>query len=79
LSAPAKPRYSEAELLDYRLARACGAHRNFATSPVSRRSNRDTTLVPAVEVSCTLAERTGMAVIPFNPLAGGLLSGKYAL
>ena len=24
-----------------------------------------------------LAAETGMAVIPFNPLAGGLLSGKY--
>ena len=52
---------------------APSAGQKHSDSPAWRPSNPATTCCSAK----SLAEQEGIAVIPFNPLAGGLLTGKY--
>jgi aryl-alcohol dehydrogenase-like predicted oxidoreductase len=74
-----KARYiGVSNFLAYRLARAIGrAEFLHLTRPTSVQ-NRYSLLFRQIEQEVfPLAREEGIAVIPFNPLAGGLLSGKY--
>jgi aryl-alcohol dehydrogenase-like predicted oxidoreductase len=64
--------------LAYRLARAVGRAETLHLTRVASVQPRYNLLFRQIERELLpLAAETGTAVIPFNPLAGGLLSGKY--
>src|SRR6201996_1285700 len=64
--------------LAYRLARALGRQDTLRLTRFVSAQPRYNLLFRAVERELfPLAEEEGLAVIPFNPFAGGLLSGKY--
>ena len=64
--------------LAYRLARAAGRTETLHLTRIASVQPRYNLLFRQIERELLpLAAETGMAVIPFNPLAGGLLSGKY--
>jgi aryl-alcohol dehydrogenase-like predicted oxidoreductase len=64
--------------LAYRLARALGRQDALKLTRFVSAQPRYNLLFRAVERELfPLAEEDGLAVIPFNPLAGGLLSGRY--
>ena len=74
-----KARYiGVSNFLAYRLARAVGRTETLHLTRIASVQPRYNLLFRQVERELLpLAAETGMAVIPFNPLAGGLLSGKY--
>lgn len=62
----------------YRLARAIGRAEFLRLTRLASVQNRYSLLFRQIEQELLpLAREEGIAVIPFNPLAGGLLSGKY--
>jgi aryl-alcohol dehydrogenase-like predicted oxidoreductase len=64
--------------LAYRLARAIGRQDTLRLTRFVSVQPRYTLLFREIERELLpLAREEGLAVIPFNPLAGGLLSGKY--
>jgi aryl-alcohol dehydrogenase-like predicted oxidoreductase len=64
--------------LAYRLARVLGRQDTLKLARFVSAQPRYNLLFRAVERELfPLAEEDGLAVIPFNPLAGGLLSGRY--
>lgn len=64
--------------LAYRLAKALGRQANLNLAPFVSAQPRYNLLFREVERELfPLAREDGLAVIPFNPLAGGLLSGRY--
>ena len=64
--------------LAYRLARALGRQDALSLTPFVSAQPRYNLLFREVERELfPLAQEDGLAVIPFNPLAGGLLSGRY--
>ena len=74
-----KARYiGVSNFLAYRLARAAGRTETLHLTRIASVQPRYNLLFRQIERELLpLAAETGMAVIPFNPLAGGLLSGKY--
>src|SRR4029077_13859948 len=74
-----KARYiGVSNFLAYRLARATGRAESLRLTRVASVQNRYSLLFRQIEQEVLpLAREEGIAVIPFNPLAGGLLSGKY--
>jgi aryl-alcohol dehydrogenase-like predicted oxidoreductase len=74
-----KARYiGVSNFLAYRLARATGRAESLHLTRVASVQNRYSLLFRQMEQEVLpLAREEGIAVIPFNPLAGGLLSGKY--
>src|SRR6201996_15409 len=74
-----KARYvGVSNFLAYRLARALGRAEAKHLASVASVQNRYSLLFRQIEQELLpLAREEGIAVIPFNPLAGGLLSGKY--
>ena len=65
-------------ILAYRLAKALGRQDTLKLSRFVSAQPRYNLLFREVERELfPLAQEEGLAVIPFNPLAGGLLSGKY--
>jgi aryl-alcohol dehydrogenase-like predicted oxidoreductase len=74
-----KARYiGVSNFLAYRLARAVGRTETLHLTPIASVQPRYNLLFRQIERELLpLADETGMAVTPFNPLAGGLLSGKY--
>jgi aryl-alcohol dehydrogenase-like predicted oxidoreductase len=74
-----KARYIGASnILAYRLARAIGrAEALNITRYVSVQASYNLLFREIERELLPLAEAEGLAVIPFNPLAGGLLTGKY--
>jgi 1-deoxyxylulose-5-phosphate synthase len=74
-----KARYiGVSNFLAYRLARATGRAESLQLTRLSSVQNRYSLLFRQIEQELLpLAREEGIAVIPFNPLAGGLLSGKY--
>jgi aryl-alcohol dehydrogenase-like predicted oxidoreductase len=74
-----KARYiGVSNFLAYRLARAVGRTETLHLTRIASVQPRYNLLFRQVERELLpLAAETGMAVIPFNPLAGGLLSGRY--
>ena len=75
-----KARYiGVSNFLAYRLARATGRVEALHLTRVASVQNRYSLLFRQIEQELLpLAREEGIAVIPFNPLAGGLLSGKYS-
>jgi aryl-alcohol dehydrogenase-like predicted oxidoreductase len=66
--------------LAYRLAKALGRQDTLRLTRFVSAQPRYNLLFRGVERELfPLAQEEGLAVIPFNPLAGGLLSGKYNL
>src|ERR1700737_2438417 len=64
--------------LAYRLAKALGRQDTLKLTRFVSAQPRYNLLFREVELELfPLAQEEGLAVIPFNPLAGGLLSGKY--
>jgi aryl-alcohol dehydrogenase-like predicted oxidoreductase len=64
--------------LAYRLAKALGRQDMLKLAPFVSTQPRYNLLFREVERDLfPLAQEDGLAVIPFNPLAGGLLSGRY--
>jgi 1-deoxyxylulose-5-phosphate synthase len=76
-----KARYiGVSNFLAYRLARAVGRTEFLHLTHLSSVQNRYSLLFRRIEQDVLpLAREEGIAVIPFNPLAGGMLSGKYHL
>ena len=74
-----KARYiGVSNFLAYRLARAAGRAETLHLTRLASVQPRYNLLFRQIERELLpLAAETGIAVIPFNPLAGGLLSGKY--
>jgi aryl-alcohol dehydrogenase-like predicted oxidoreductase len=74
-----KARYIGASnILAYRLARAIGRSDTLTISRYVSVQPRYNLLFREIERELLpLAQEEGLAVIPFNPLAGGLLTGKY--
>lgn len=74
-----KARYvGVSNFLAYRLARAVGRTETLHLTRLASVQPRYNLLFRQIERELLpLAAESGMAVIPFNPLAGGLLSGKY--
>ncbi|MDT5237196.1 MAG: hypothetical protein QOF47_3183 [Mycobacterium sp.] len=74
-----KARYiGVSNFLAYRLARAVGRTETLHLTRIASVQPRYNLLFRQIERELLpLAAETGIAVIPFNPLAGGLLSGKY--
>jgi aryl-alcohol dehydrogenase-like predicted oxidoreductase len=74
-----KARYiGVSNFLAYRLARAVGRAETLRLTRISSVQPRYSLLFRQIERELLpLAGEEGIAVIPFNPLAGGLLSGKY--
>jgi aryl-alcohol dehydrogenase-like predicted oxidoreductase len=74
-----KARYvGVSNFLAYRLARALGRQDALKLTRFVSAQPRYNLLFREVERELfPLAQEEGMAVIPFNPLAGGLLSGRY--
>lgn len=74
-----KARYiGVSNFLAYRLARATGRAESLHLTRLASVQNRYSLLFRQIEQEVLpLAREEGIAVIPFNPLAGGLLSGKY--
>jgi 1-deoxyxylulose-5-phosphate synthase len=74
-----KARYiGVSNFLAYRLARATGRAESLHLTRLASVQNRYSLLFRQIEQELLpLAHEEGIAVIPFNPLAGGLLSGKY--
>jgi 1-deoxyxylulose-5-phosphate synthase len=74
-----KARYiGVSNFLAYRLAKALGLqHAGSLTSFVSAQPRYNLLFREVERELFPLAQEDGIAVIPFNPLAGGLLSGKY--
>lgn len=74
-----KARYvGVSNFLAYRLARAIGRTETLRLSGLSSVQPRYSLLFRQIERELLpLAAEEGLAVIPFNPLAGGLLAGKY--
>lgn len=74
-----KARYIGASnILAYRLARALGRSDALGIARYSSVQPRYSLLFRETERELLpLAQEEGLAVIPFNPLAGGLLTGKY--
>jgi 1-deoxyxylulose-5-phosphate synthase len=74
-----KARYiGVSNFLAYRLARATGRAESLHLTGLASVQNRYSLLFRQIEQELLpLAREEGIAVIPFNPLAGGLLSGKY--
>src|ERR1700731_1364465 len=65
-------------ILAYRLAKALGRHDTLKLTRFVSAQPRYNLLFREVERELfPLAQEEGLAVIPFNPLAGGLLSSKY--
>jgi aryl-alcohol dehydrogenase-like predicted oxidoreductase len=65
-------------ILAYRLAKALGRQDTLKLTRFVSAQPRYNLLFREVERELfPLAQEEGLAVIPFNPLAGGLLSGKY--
>jgi aryl-alcohol dehydrogenase-like predicted oxidoreductase len=65
-------------ILAYRLARALGRQDTLKLTRFVSAQPRYNLLFREVERELfPLAQEEGLAVIPFNPLAGGLLTGKY--
>jgi 1-deoxyxylulose-5-phosphate synthase len=77
--AAGKARYiGVSNFLAYRLARAAGRAEALHLTRIASVQPRYNLLFRQIERELLpLAAETGVAVIPFNPLAGGLLSGKY--
>src|SRR6202050_850744 len=66
--------------LAYRLAKTLGGQETLKLARFVSAQPRYNLLFREVERELfPLAQEEGLAVIPFNPLAGGLLSGKYNL
>jgi aryl-alcohol dehydrogenase-like predicted oxidoreductase len=66
--------------LAYRLARAIGLTALHRLAPVVSVQPRSSLLFREIERELLpLAAEEGVGVIPYNPLAGGLLTGKYKL
>lgn len=74
-----KARYvGVSNFLAYRLARATGRAESLHLTRLASVQNRYSLLFRQIEQEVLpLAREEGIAVIPYNPLAGGLLSGKY--
>ncbi len=74
-----KARYvGVSNFLAYRLARAVGRVDTLRLTRIASVQPRYSLLFRQIERELLpLASEEGIAVIPFNPLAGGLLSGKY--
>jgi len=74
-----KARYiGVSNFLAYRRARATGRAESLHLTRLASVQNRYSLLFRQIEPELLpLAREEGIAVIPFNPLAGGLLSGKY--
>lgn len=74
-----KARYAGvSNMLAYRVARALGRSDVLRiTRPVSVQPRYNLLFREIERELLPLAEEEGLAVIPFNPLAGGLLAGKY--
>jgi 1-deoxyxylulose-5-phosphate synthase len=74
-----KARYlGVSNFLAYRLARAIGRAETLHLTRVASVQPRYSLLYRQIERELLpLASEEGVAVIPFNPLSGGLLSGKY--
>ena len=74
-----KARYiGVSNFLAYRLARAIGRAESLHLTRLASVQNRYSLLFRQIEHELLpLAREEGIAVTPFNPLAGGLLSGKY--
>ena len=74
-----KARYiGVSNFLAYRLARAVGRAESRHLTRLASVQPRYSLLLRQIERELLpLASEEGIAVIPFNPLAGGLLSGKY--
>jgi aryl-alcohol dehydrogenase-like predicted oxidoreductase len=74
-----KARYiGVSNFLAYRLARAIGRAECLHLTRLASVQNRYSLLFRQIEQELLpLAREEGIAVIPFNPLAGGFLSGKY--
>jgi aryl-alcohol dehydrogenase-like predicted oxidoreductase len=74
-----KARYiGVSNFLAYRLAKALGRQDTLRLTRFVSMQPRYNLLFREVERELLpLAQEEGLAVIPFNPLAGGLLSGKY--
>lgn len=74
-----KARYiGVSNFLAYRLARAIGRAETLGLARIASVQPRYNLLFRQIERELLpLAEQEGIAVIPFNPLAGGLLTGKY--
>jgi 1-deoxyxylulose-5-phosphate synthase len=74
-----KARYiGVSNFLAYRLARAVGRAETLRLTRISSVQPRYSLLFRQIERELLpLAGEEGIAVLPFNPLAGGLLSGKY--
>jgi 1-deoxyxylulose-5-phosphate synthase len=74
-----KARYiGVSNFLAYRLARALGLQETLNLSRFVSAQPRYNLLFREVERELfLLAQEAGIAVIPYNPLAGGLLSGRY--
>jgi 1-deoxyxylulose-5-phosphate synthase len=74
-----KARYVGASnILAYRLARAIGRSETLNISSYVSVQPRYNLLFREIERELLpLAQEEGLAVIPFNPLAGGMLTGKY--
>ena len=74
-----KARYiGVSNILAYRLAKALGRQDTLKLTRFVSAQPRYNLLFREVERELfPLAQEEGLAVIPFNPLAGGLLSGKY--
>jgi len=76
-----KARYvGVSNFLAYRLARALGRCDVLRTARIASVQPRYALLFREIERELLpLAAEEGLAVIPYNPLAGGLLSGKHSL
>ena len=63
----------------YKVARALGPQRAQGRRRASTRCSRATTCssAPSSATCCRSARRRAIGVIPYNPLAGGLLTGKH--
>ena len=73
-----KARYiGVSNFLAYRLARALGRQDALKLTRFVSTQPRYNLLFREVERELPLAQEDGIAVIPFNPLAGGLLTGRY--
>ncbi|MBJ7336084.1 aldo/keto reductase [Mycolicibacterium sp.] len=74
-----KARYiGVSNFLAYRLARTIGRAETLGLTRVASVQPRYNLLFRQIERELLpLADEEGIAVIPFNPLAGGLLTGKY--